>query len=134
MRMKRALAGAALSVGLVVAGAAPSYAGEDASGTWCWLEHWWDTWKTCNAWGDFFADGEHFKLQDTRSDGHSAVMRIWINGDRKSDLWNPYGNGSYVYRDYSLAEGTPVHFQLCVGEYGTKTVLDCQDKYWYGKA
>jgi len=130
----RALQVVVLTVVVVVAGAAPSHATDPVFGSWCWLAHWYDMWQTCNAYGWFYPDGESFKLQDTHSDGHSAVMRIWINGDRKSDLWDQYGNGQYVWRDYSLAEGTPIKFQLCIGEYGTKTVLDCEGQYYYGNA
>ena len=83
---------------------------------------------------DLLSGWRELELQDTRTDGRSAVMRIWINGNRKSDLWNKYGNGSYVYRDYSLAEGTPIKFQLCVGQYGTKDVEKCQNKTFSGKA
>ncbi|MDM7855052.1 hypothetical protein [Cellulomonas alba] len=135
MKLKRAAFVILAAVGLTVAAAGPGQAASgDINATWCWLAHWYSIYPTCNAYGDFYADGESFKLQDTRADGHSVVMRIWIDGDRKSDLWNKYGDGQYVYRDYALAEGTPVKFQLCIGEYSTKTVLDCQDKTWSGHA
>ncbi len=28
----------------------------------------------------------------------------------------------------------PVKFQLCVGQYGSRQVTSCQDKYFYAKA
>jgi hypothetical protein len=38
------------------------------------------------------------------------------------------------HRRWIRAEGTPIKFQLCIGEYGTKTVLDCEGQYYYGNA
>ncbi len=135
----RILVGVAASSALALGGLGATAPASSAKtneyfGSWCWLAHIYSMYKTCNAYGYFYAEGETFKLQDTRTDGRSAVMRIWINGVRHSDLWDPYGNGQYVYRDYSLREGTPVKFQLCVGEYGSRTVTKCQDKYYSAKA
>ncbi|HEY2674300.1 MAG TPA: hypothetical protein VGJ07_28525 [Rugosimonospora sp.] len=71
-------------------------------------------------------DGEHYYLEDSACDGHSAVIvnfRSDLNPSGPYYGWNP--DGCYTTKDYNLnmPEGTTVWFQACLGEYGTRTVL-----------
>lgn len=76
----------------------------------------------------FKADGDVFWSKDTKADGHSAVTRVYVPSvGIAHNLWNPDGYGAARYKSYGTAipEGTVVYYQACIGEYGTKQLLQC---------
>ncbi|MEY2242076.1 hypothetical protein AB8A21_03825 [Streptomyces sp. BF23-18] len=73
----------------------------------------------------FFSYGEHFRVEDVRADGHSAVGRWRHPGpdDQYHYCWDADGalNG-FADCNYGLPEGTYVYYEACVGEYGDRDV------------
>ncbi|MCZ0983955.1 hypothetical protein O1L60_45155 [Streptomyces diastatochromogenes] len=85
----------------------------------------------------FKHDGDVFWSADTKADGHSAVTRVYVPSVGIADnLWNPDGNGAVRYKSYGTAipEGTVVYYQACIGEYGTKQLLQCTPGWGKGIA
>jgi hypothetical protein len=72
----------------------------------------------------FASYGEVFKVYDQAGDGHSAVALYWLpDGSGPHLVWNPNGNGTSVTANLEFAEGSWVTYRACLGEYGTKEVL-----------
>jgi hypothetical protein len=73
----------------------------------------------------FKSYGEVFTVYDQKADGHSAVLLYWLpDGTGPHLVWNANGNGTTVTADLELPEGSWVTYRACLGEYGTKTVLE----------
>ncbi len=69
--------------------------------------------------------GEVFTVTDQVGDGHSAVLLYWLpDGTGPHLVWNPNGKGTSVTANLELAEGSWVHYRVCLGEHGTKDVLE----------
>jgi hypothetical protein len=74
----------------------------------------------------FDPNGEHYYIYDRQADGHSVVVVNY-----RSDLspsgpyygWNHTGAGTAKDYDLSMPEGTRVTYYVCLGEYGSRTVL-----------
>jgi len=72
----------------------------------------------------FQSYGEVFKVYDQLGDGHSAVALYWLpDGSGPHLVWNSGGNGTTATADLEFAEGSWVTYRACLGEYGTKEVL-----------
>jgi hypothetical protein len=77
----------------------------------------------CAAGAEFVSYGEHLYVRDQRADGHSAVVRYWLDGGTGPfHVWNSGGNGTSVDHNLELAEGSWIFYQVCVGEYGIRDV------------
>jgi hypothetical protein len=72
----------------------------------------------------FQSYGEVFKVYDQLGDGHSAVALYWLpDGSGPHLIWASGGNGTSVTADLEFAEGSWVTYRACLGEYGTKEIL-----------
>jgi hypothetical protein len=72
----------------------------------------------------FASYGEVFKVYDQSADGHSAVALYWLpDGSGPHLIWNSGGNGTSVTANLEFAEGSWVTYRSCLGEFGTKEVL-----------
>ncbi|MDC0710244.1 hypothetical protein POL68_17335 [Stigmatella sp. ncwal1] len=71
----------------------------------------------------FNSYGDHFVIQDTASDGHSALVQI--DAANLSECWNNNGAGTTVDCNRNFTEGINIRFRACVGEYTTKNVIGC---------
>ncbi|MDJ0464970.1 hypothetical protein [Streptomyces sp. H27-C3] len=128
MRLRYAAAAAAASAALILTTATSASAHADGGsvvdptrGSAAWFKH----------------DGDVFWSQDTKADGHSAVTRVYVPSVGIADnLWNPDGNGAARYKSYGTAipEGTTVYYQACIGEHGTKKILQCTPGWGQGRA
>ncbi|WPB76906.1 hypothetical protein KYC5002_49005 [Archangium violaceum] len=74
----------------------------------------------------FNSYGDHFVVQDTAADGHSALVQI-LNGGTASTCRNNLGAGRTVDCNYNFAEGRTILFRACVGEYGARKIIACAD-------
>lgn len=72
----------------------------------------------------FASYGEVFKVYDQLGDGHSAVALYWLpDGSGPHLIWNSGGNGTSVTANLEFAEGSWVTYRACLGEFGTKEIL-----------
>jgi hypothetical protein len=69
----------------------------------------------------FNSYGEHFIVQDTARDGHSALVQL----SSGSTCWNSGGAGTTVDCNYDFPEGITIYFRACVGESGPRLILAC---------
>ena len=68
--------------------------------------------------------GEHLYVEDRAADGHSAVAVWYTPWTGTRYVWNPHGAfGPRADGNLSLAEGTGISYMVCLGEYGSRTVL-----------
>ncbi|WP_207125832.1 hypothetical protein [Actinocatenispora comari] len=76
--------------------------------------------------------GEHFYIADLKADGHSVVVRYVrhdicspVTGRCQVNLaWNHNGANSVpVDHNMNIAEGVEVDWNVCLGEYGSQTIL-----------
>ncbi|MER5302141.1 hypothetical protein ABT039_22160 [Streptomyces lasiicapitis] len=128
MRIRHALLPLAAAAGLLFTTATSAQAGSDGPYIWdptmgavSWFKHR----------GDVFWSGDH------KSDGHSAVTRVYVPAVGIADnLWNPDGKGADRYKGYGhrIPEGTTVYYQACIGEFGPKKILRCSDGWTHGIA
>ena len=79
----------------------------------------------------FKSYGDIIYVEDTSSNGYSAVAQVYVPGLISDNLWNSQGYGavdSYKYgggpRD--IPEGTTVYYRACKGT----TPLDCNPAGW----
>lgn len=71
----------------------------------------------CAARANFASYGEHLYVSDQDADGHSAVVRYWLEGGTGPfHVWNSGGNGTTVDHNLELPEGSWIFYQVCVGE------------------
>ncbi|MFD5451172.1 hypothetical protein [Streptomyces sp. NPDC127100] len=94
-----------------------------------------DPTRGATAW--FKHDGDVFWVEDTRADGHSAVVRVYVPSvGIAHNLFNPDGKGTARYKSYGTAipEGTTVYYQACIGENGNKTIISCTPGWAKGVA
>jgi hypothetical protein len=78
----------------------------------------------CGAYAYFVSYGEHLFVEDRAADGHSAVAVWYTPWTGTRYVWNPHGAfGARVDGNLSLAEGTGLSYMVCLGEYGSRTVL-----------
>jgi hypothetical protein len=73
----------------------------------------------------FNSYGDHFVIQDTASDGYSALVQI--DAANLSECWNANGAGTSVDCNRNFTEGINIRFRACVGENGTKRVIGCAE-------
>jgi hypothetical protein len=76
----------------------------------------------------FTNDGDVIHVQDTASDGHSAVAQVEVDSVGIYDnLWNPDGYTTIRTYSYGTAvpEGSTVYYRACTGEYGSLTLVSC---------
>ncbi|MEV7681516.1 hypothetical protein AB0O64_23625 [Streptomyces sp. NPDC088341] len=128
MRLRYAAAAAAASAALIFTTATSASAHADGGSVV-------DPTRGAAAW--FKHDGDVFWSMDTKADGHSAVTRVYVPSVGIADnLWNPDGNGAARYKSYGTAipEGTTVYYQACIGEHGTKKILQCTPGWAQGRA
>lgn len=128
MRLRYAAAALAASAALVFTSATSASAAADGGSVV-------DPTRGAAAW--FKHDGDVFWSQDTKADGHSAVTRVYVPSvGIAHNLWNPDGYGAARYKAYGTAipEGTVVYYQACIGEYGTKQILECTPGWGKGIA
>ncbi|MCO1576170.1 hypothetical protein M8C13_10420 [Crossiella sp. SN42] len=79
----------------------------------------------CAGKASFKSLGEVFTVTDQVGDGHSAVLLYWLpDGTGPHLVWNAKGKGTSVTANLELAEGSWVHYRVCLGEHGTKDVLE----------
>ncbi|MCK2238716.1 MULTISPECIES: hypothetical protein [unclassified Crossiella] len=79
----------------------------------------------CAGKASFKSLGEVFTLTDQVGDGHSAVLLYWLpDGTGPHLVWNPNGKGTSVTANLELGEGSWVHYRVCLGEHGSKDVLE----------
>lgn len=79
----------------------------------------------CAGKASFKSLGEVFTLTDQVGDGHSAVLLYWLpDGTGPHLVWNPNGKGTSITKNLELAEGSWLHYRVCLGEHGTKDVLE----------
>jgi len=72
----------------------------------------------------FTSYGEVFKVYDQLGDGHSAVALYWLpDGTGPHLIWNSGGNGTSVTANLEFPEGDWVTYRACLGEFGTKEIL-----------
>jgi hypothetical protein len=78
----------------------------------------------CGAYAYFTSYGEHLYVEDRAADGHSAVAVWYRHTTGYQYVWNPYGAWARrVDRNLALPEGTGISYMVCLGEYGSRTVL-----------
>jgi hypothetical protein len=85
----------------------------------------------------FTHDGDVAWVKDTKADGHSAVVRVYVpDVGIAENLFNPDGTGTSRNRSYGtrIPEGTTVYYQPCTGENSTKTLVACADGWAHGTA
>lgn len=78
----------------------------------------------------FTANGDWFEISDLKADGHSAVATWELV--RPSDgrivrwghIWNTSGVYTTRYKNKDFTEGYIVYWHACVGEWGTKDVIE----------
>lgn len=85
----------------------------------------------------FKQNGDVAWVKDTKADGHSAVIRVYVpDVGIAENLFNPDGSGTS--RNYSygtrIPEGTTVYYMACTGENSTKTLTACADGWTHGIA
>ena len=72
----------------------------------------------------FTSLGEIFTVYDQLGDGHSAVALYWLpDGSGPHLVWNSNGNGTSATANLEFPEGDWVTYRACLGEFGTKEVL-----------
>lgn len=72
----------------------------------------------------FASASDVFTVADQSGDGHSAVALYWLpDGTGPHLVWNPNGNGTTVTADLDLADGGWVTYRACLGEFGSKEIL-----------
>jgi hypothetical protein len=80
---------------------------------------------TCAGKVEFQSYGEIFRIYDQVADGHSAVLQYWLSdGTGPHWEWNHGGSGTVVEVNLELPEGDWIFYKACLGEYGTKTLVD----------
>jgi hypothetical protein len=78
----------------------------------------------CGAYAYFVSYGEHLYVEDRAADGHSAVAVWYTPSTGTRYVWNARGAfGPRVDGNLSLPEGTGISYMVCLGEYGSRTVL-----------
>ncbi|MFE5244984.1 MULTISPECIES: hypothetical protein [unclassified Streptomyces] len=115
---QRITRGLVATVGAFAISVAMSGSASATEGVWVY-----DT--TFSAEAKFFSYGEHFRVTDVASDGHSAVGRWRQTGPDSTYhyCWDADGaNGNYNDCNYALPEGAYVYYEACIGEYGTRDV------------
>jgi len=80
----------------------------------------------CAGYAWFASYGEVLHVEDRAGDGHSAVAQ-WYRYDNgnSGNVWNPNGAWTQVTRNFDMAEGVGIDYRVCLGEYGSRTIL-----YW----
>ena len=72
--------------------------------------------------GYFFAQGDRFRILDTKADGHSAVLEVsFWDPDHAGhygefEVWNTRGADHPYEEAHNLPEGYAVAIRACVGE------------------
>jgi hypothetical protein len=80
--------------------------------------------SACAGKATFASYGEVFTVYDQKSDGHSAVVLYWLPaGVGPLSVWSHSGSGTTAKGDLELPEGSWITYKVCLGEYGTKQVL-----------
>ncbi len=83
--------------------------------------------------GVFLSYGDHIRVSDDYADGKSAVV-LWNDptGEERR-CWDSNGalNGM-TDCNYNLQEGAYVHYEVCLGEYGSRQVhySTCGESGW----
>ncbi|MCR1784101.1 hypothetical protein KVF89_16290 [Nocardioides carbamazepini] len=81
------------------------------------------------AWAYFEQSGDKVTATDMCVDGHSAVTK-WKAGNLGDPklLWASGGAGdSVTISRPEIPEGADVFIKACIGEFGSKTVIDCTE-------
>jgi hypothetical protein len=78
----------------------------------------------CAGYAYFVSYGDHLWVEDRAADGHSAVAYYQRHDTgARGYLWNPYGAWNRpVERNFNLIEHTGFTYQVCLGEYGSRTI------------
>lgn len=94
----------------------------------------------CVSTGDYVAcfaeNGDWFRAEDWKADGHSAVAWWTLTNPntglrvREGRIWNTAGASTWRYKNKDLAEGYTLHVRACAGEYGTTTVIETTCSGW----
>jgi hypothetical protein len=88
----------------------------------------------CSGYGYFVSYGDHLWVEDRAADGHSAVAYYCRYDNRTCGLvWNPHGAWNQpVDKNMNLAERAQIMYRICLGEYGSNTVLwsTCSAERW----
>lgn len=72
--------------------------------------------------GYFQTHGDRFYINDTRIDGHSAVLQ-WKAGSRQQDDWDKNGaNNGWTVVNRDLPEGATVQYRACWGNWRTQYI------------
>jgi hypothetical protein len=80
----------------------------------------------CSGYAWFASYGEVLHVEDRAADGHSAVAQYYRYDNKNSgNVWNPNGAWTEVTRNFDMAEGVGIDYRVCLGEYGSRTIL-----YW----
>jgi hypothetical protein len=78
--------------------------------------------KKSAAVGYFFAQGDRFRILDTKADGRSAVLEVayWDPDEQGHyntfQVWNTRGKDKPYEEPHNLPEGYAVQIRACVGE------------------
>ncbi|MGW8889170.1 hypothetical protein [Streptomyces sp. NPDC055749] len=83
-----------------------------------------------NAYGDnglgygyFESTGDWFYINDTKADGHSAVLVWEASGGRSNDEWDTDGsNNGWTAVNRDLPEEDTVQYRVCWGEWSTQYI------------
>jgi hypothetical protein len=110
---RKALVVAVAVVGLGLIGAKPALADSSLC-----------TPSGCAGKATFASYGEILTVYDQTGDGHSAVGLYWLQGGSGPFyVWAASGAGTSTRSDLELPEGSWIYYQVCLGEYGSKTLV-----------
>ncbi|MCD9145708.1 hypothetical protein [Streptomyces albireticuli] len=81
---------------------------------------------TCAGSASFIKAGDHMLIWDNKADHHSVVVTGQRSDGRPLELWNHSGSDGdgKVDHNLNLPENGWIRYKVCLGEYGTKDVLE----------
>lgn len=78
----------------------------------------------CAGEAQFRSTDARMTVRDKVGDGHSAVVQYWPQGGAGPfQVWNAGGSGTTVNQVLNLPAGSWVFYQVCLGEYGPRTIV-----------
>ncbi|MFH9268951.1 hypothetical protein ACH4KN_32530 [Streptomyces sp. NPDC017546] len=73
--------------------------------------------------GYFESYGDYFYINDTKADGHSAVLVWQASGGRVGDEWDKDGaNNGWTKVNRNLPEEDSLQYKVCWGEWSTQYI------------
>ncbi|MEU3409744.1 hypothetical protein ABZ760_00425 [Streptomyces sp. NPDC006658] len=80
--------------------------------------------------GYFKTHGDKFYIQDTKADGHSAVLQ-WKVAGRQGDDWDRNGaNNGWTVANRDFPEGATVQYRACWGDWRSQYIQLSSCSQW----